>query len=792
MKVSYKWLKEYVSFDLSADELAARLTMAGLEVEEVTAILPEFKGVIVARVVSVDKHPNADKLSVCQVDTGSDRLQVICGAPNVAAGQYVPFAPVNTSLPIGLTIKKARIRDVDSFGMICSEEELGLAEKSSGIWVLDNEYPLGEDLYQLLAKDKDFVLDISITPNRPDAMSMVGVAREVAALLDTTYKKPGFSLQEVTEEATNRVKIQIADPEGCPRYAARVIGNVKIGPSPEWLANRLKAGGVRPINNIVDVTNYVLLELGQPLHAFDLATLSGSQIIVRESSEGEKFTTLDEKERSLPPRTVMICDAEKAVAIGGIMGGLNSEVSDQTTDILLESAYFNPARIAAASKRLGLSSEASQRFERGVDPAGISFACDRAAFLIAELAGGTVLQGTVDVYPKEITAREVPLRPARVNHLLGTSLQDQQIADIMRRLGISFKNQQAVVPTYRPDLEREVDLIEEVARLIGFENIPLKRKSDIEYDAQPNREDWLHQLIKSEIRALGFYEVLTNSMIALRDIKDIEAHEPVKILNPISDDMNVMRRSLLPGLLKVLCFNLNRNASDLRLFEMGRVFLNIDREVAAGQPYYIAGVLQGSRNIPDWSRPILDIDFYDVKGVVEAFLDKIFLDKYEFILYDNTVYFEAGQTLGVDIDNEITGYFGKIKTDIAARFDIDSDVYGYEFSVDVIKNKINQNQLFEIFSRYPFVEKDLAFVVDAEVAAADIEQLIYQSGKPLVRQVSVFDLYKGKQLGDSRKSIAFRIRFQSSERTLNEKEVSKIFNKIISDAERKLKAKLRE
>ncbi len=789
MKISYNWLKDYVKFTLSPDELAEKLTMAGLEVEEVRPVLPEFKGIIVGKVLSVEKHPNADKLSICEVDSGHEQFQVICGATNVATGQLVPFAPIGTILPAGFSIKKAKIRGIESFGMICSEEELGLSDKSEGIWELPEDLEIGEDLYCSLQGTQDFMLDVFITPNRPDAMSLVGIAREVAALLNTSYHGPDFEIEEISELASDNVVVRIDSADGCPRYAARIIRNVKIGPSPTWMTDRLKTCGVRPINNIVDITNYVLLELGQPLHAFDLAQVSGSKIIIRDSMKNEKFATLDEKVRELPPDTVMICDADQPVAIGGIMGGLNSEVSENTKDILLESAYFNPVRIGVASKKLALLSEASQRFERGVDPNGIPLACDRAAFLMGDLAQGEVLKGMVDEYPEHIVEREVSIRPTRVNHLLGTELKENEIGNILSRLGIKYNKNKAIIPTYRPDIEREVDLIEEVARLIGFDNIPIKKNTEIEYETEFNENENLYELLKSEIRQLGFYEALTNSMVSKHELGVVNDAGYIKILNPISDDMTIMRKSLIPGLLKVLCYNINRSTFNLRLFEMGRVFIDTDIK---SQPYFLTGLIYGFRKYPGWTEPGLPVDFYDVKGILETFLDKIFLDKYEFILYDNTVYFDPDQTLTVKSDGEVIGRFGKVRQEIARGFEIDSDVYGFEFSVDAIKNHINQNQFFEIYSRFPFVEKDLALIVDAEVTAGEIESLIRNIGKPLVANVTLFDLFKGKQLGESKKSLAFRIRFQSSERTLNEKEVSKIFSKIIVDAERKLSAKLRD
>ncbi len=792
MRVSYNWLQDYVNFDISPDELADKLTMAGLEVEEVIPLLPKFEGIIVGRVLSVKMHPNADKLSLCRVDTGDGQLEVICGAPNVAEGQTIAFAPIGTKLANGLVIKKAKIRGVESSGMICSEQELGLAEHSDGIWELSLNLVLGKDLYEQLEKNQDYVLDISVTPNRPDAMSMVGVARDVAAILSKKLIKPNIKKSEISKKASDVISVTIKNAEGCPRYAARVIRKVKMGNSPQWMAERLIAGGFRPINIIVDVTNYVLLELGQPLHAFDLSQISGNRIEVRDSLKNEEFTTLDEKKRKLPPNTVMICDDDKPVAIGGIMGGINSEVSETTTDILLESAYFNPVRIGVSSKKLGLPSEASQRFERGVDPNGIPFACDRAAFLMAELAGGEVLEGIVDEYPIKYFPKKIDVRLERINHLLGTQLTENKINGIFSRLEITYQKGEATIPTFRPDLEREVDLIEEIARLINYDNIPVKEQTNIEYDTSQNRDEILHQFLKSEIMGQGYYEVLTNSMVSSRELETIEKNDFVKIMNPISDDMNIMRRSLIPGLLKVLAYNLNRSATDLRIYEMGRVFHSSETESADSQPYYLSGIIHGSRRNPGWSEKASAVDFYDIKGSVEAYLNKIFLDNFEFILYDKTIYFDQDQAIAIQIKNKNLGYFGRIKPEIAKRFDVDSDVYGFEFFVNVLKDRINLNQLFEMYSRFPFIEKDLAFIVSDEVKAEELEDLIYKVGKPLVNKVNVFDFFKGQQLDNTKKSIAFRIRFQSSERTLNDKEVSKIFNKIISDAIKNYNATLRE
>jgi phenylalanyl-tRNA synthetase beta chain len=792
MKLSFNWLKEYVDIDLTPQELADKLTNAGIEVEEIIPTLPKFNGIKVGEVLEVRKHPNADKLSLCDVKTEDGLLEVICGAPNVAQGQKIPFAGVGTVLPNGIKIKKAKIRGVESVGMICSQEELGMAQHSDGIWELPSDWQIGTDVFEMLKDDQDFIFDLSITPNRPDAMSVVGMAREVAAIMECDYRYIKSEFSESESLAKDIVKVDIENPDGCPRYSARIIKNVKIDQSPEWLAKKLEKSGIRPINNIVDITNFVLLELGQPLHAFDLAQVSDNIIIVRTSKAGEKFVTLDEKERDLPEKTVMICDGEKMVAIGGIMGGLNSEVSDKTIDILLESAYFNPVFIGASSKRLGLSTEASQRFERGIDPNGVIRALDRAAGMMAQLAGGTILKGVIDEYPNEITNTHVKVRPNRINMLLGTKLSEKEIVNIFSRLEIAYAGEQAVVPTFRPDLTREADLIEEVARLITFDKIPVKETTSIEYDTPVNFDDVHIDYLKSQLRELGFSEVITNSMVAGREVSDINDHKKIEILNPISDDMNVMRSSLLPGLLKVASYNINRSMSDLRMYELGRVFISDENTEVGLQPYRVSGLMCGKQLRPMWDAKSLAIDFFDLKGLVESFIDKILLDNHDFILYDKDVFFEPEQVVGLKLNGKIIGHFGKLNQRICEKYDVNLPVFGFEFSVDELKSIDAKRKLFKQFSKYPFVEKDVAFIVDMEVLSGDLEREIYKVGQPLITDIEIFDLYMGDKLGGNKKSIAFRLRFQSADRTLEDKEVNSLFEKIIAHIMKNYPASLRD
>lgn len=792
MRVSYNWLKEYVDIDLSAKALAEKLTMAGFEVEEIHETIATFEGIVIAKVEERVKHPDADKLSVCKVNDGSQVHQVICGAPNVAAGQTVAFATVGAVLPSGLKIKKAKIRGIESFGMICSEQELGISEESDGIWELPSDWTRGKDLNEQLKKDQDYILDIFITPNRPDAMSMIGMAREVAALTGKPLRLPQFELVEADESIEGQAAVEIQNPQGCPRYTARLITDLKIGPSPEWMARRLHAAGVRPINNLVDVTNYVLMEYGQPLHAFDFENITGNKIIVKDSLPGEKFTTLDDKERTLPDNTVMICDAERPVAIGGIMGGQNSEVSETTTTVLLESAYFTPERISKSAKRLGLISEASSRFERGVDPNGAIVAADRAAYLYAEIAGGKVLKGIIDVYPEEIRERQFETRVSRVNLLLGTDLSEKEIIAILNSLQIKYDGKKVTVPTFRPDLEREVDIIEEVAQMISFENIPIRKYTNLPYEFEVNRGEYFRHWLKETLCELGLTEVQTNSMLAAREVENAGAESIVKIMNPISDDLNVLRASLIPGLLKVAAHNINRKSSDFAIFEIGRIFCGEDVEDKSHQAYKIGGLMTGQRSVPSWDASSELVDFYDVKGLVESLLDKIFLDKYQFILYDNDVYLEADQQLAIVAGGAQIGVLGKVSERAGNAFEVEQPVYVFEIDVAALEKLSARDRQYQPYSKFPFVEQDLAFVADLGLAAGELIETIEKAGKPLISDVSIFDVFTDKKLGDNKKSIAVRMRFQSAQKTLKDKEVERQVKKIINTVERNFGIKLRD
>ncbi len=793
MKFSYNWLKEYVEFEETPAQLSLKLTEAGFEVEEYFPLIKKFSGVIVGRVESVEQHPNADRLTVCRVNTGTDTYQVICGAPNVAGGQIVPFAQIGAELPNGFKLKKTKIRGVESLGMICSKAELGLEKSSEGIWVFDEPLELNRDLYEILSQNQDYVFDLSITPNRPDCLSIIGIAREVAAITGNELKWPEVNISEDNaQKVEDFITIEIDDPVGCPRYAGRVIKDIELGPGPAWMQRKLEAVGIRPINNIVDITNYVLMEFGHPLHAFDLDRIAGNKIIVRSSQDGEKFVTLDQKERQLPPETVMICDAKRPVAIGGVMGGLNSEVTETTKDILLESAYFNPQRISVSGKRMGLSTEAAQRFERGADPNGVLRAMNRASALITSLAGGKVVKGVCDVYPNPVEPKKIKLRASRVNHVLGSDLDEKTIFDKLAAIELKSENGMVTAPTFRVDLNAEIDLIEEVARLVNYSNLPTKKDTTLLYEIdQPPAEARINFFRESMI-ALGMYETINNSMMKTEDAQKFSENAPVKIMNPISDDMTAMRTSLLPGLLKSLAYNLNRNMNDLRFFEIGRIFKAAEAGKLPDQPNQIAGIITGRRFQESWDSIPESVDFYDIKGILETFLEKIFLDNFHFILYDKSKYFVKNETVAVKSGDEIIGLCGRIEEEIADYFEIQKPVFAFELDDEKLKDLLNFERRYKPIPRYPYSERDIAFVMDSRIAAADVLKYIRSVSGPLLDSLEVFDVYEGKNIPPGKRSLAVRLHFQSNERTLNDDEVDTIFKKIIETTSKKFNAGLRQ
>ena len=791
MKISYNWLKDFVDFDISPDDLAESLSMAGFEVDSVDKKGVNIENVVVGKVLKKEKHPNADKLSVCTVDVqNSEPLTIICGAPNVDAGQHVPVAKVGAVLPNGMKIRKAKIRGVVSYGMICSKAEMGLTEKSDGIWVLPDGLEIGISLGNALNFETDYVLDIGITPNRPDGMNHIGIAREVAAIAGATLNVPTPNFSESAENIDDFVTVEIDCPESCPRYSARLIRNINIGPSPDWMVRRLEAVGMRSINNVVDITNYVMLETGQPLHAFDFKFVSGGKIVVRESREGETFVTLDEKSHKLQQGTVLICDAEKPVALGGIMGGLNSEVNDRTTDVLLEAAYFQPENIQRSLRYLGMSSEASMRFERGVDPNGVLHAQARAVELLVKFANGAVAKETVDVYPQKIHPVKIDLKIAQINRLIGTNLTGDEMRALLEKIEIAADGEKVVAPTFRPDLTRVADIAEEVARLYGYDNIPLCATTPISYETHDNPFDDFVESLKTIMTGIGCQEVVTNSLINSQAFQEMTGDPVYTMLNPLNADLDGLRNDLIPNLLGVLQWNIYRQRKDLSIFELSRVYQHPGSlSERPREEMHLTIALTGIRGGDGWLSGRGFFDFYDAKGVVEYLADKISLDKLAFIPYDNfAVENEAVKVLMGDVE---IGYIGQLRNSLRKHFDIDNPVFVAQINVDQLFEHRKTDKQYNEIPRFPWVERDLAVVVDRDISTETIIETIRKVGGKLLKDAYVFDLYTGKQIEASKKSVAFRLIFQSDETTLTDEEVAKWFERIMAAVQKTHHAKLR-
>jgi len=791
MKISYNWLKDYLSLTIDPNILADKLSLVGFEVEEVIEKRLDYPHVVVGKILSVQNHPNADKLTLCHVDVGNEKLEIICGAPNVRSGQIVPVAKICAELPIGLKIKKTKIRGVQSNGMICSEQELGLAEASDGIWILPENLKIGQPLASALNFEADYIFDLAITPNRPDGLSHLGIAREVGAILELPVQHPEIQFSELDENTADIISVEIHCPESCPRYAARIIKDVRIGPSPTWLIRRLESVGMRSINNIVDITNFVLLETGHPLHAFDYDLIEGQKIVVRESLDGEYFTTLDGKGHELREGTVLICDAEKPVALGGIMGGLNSEVGEQTSNILLESAYFSPENIMKSLRYLGIASEASQRFERGADPNdGVLYAQGRATDLMVKFAQGKASRGVVDNYPREIHPVNIPLDESKINLLLGTNISAEEMAEILEKIELKASDGNVTVPTFRPDLQRVADLAEEVARLYGLDNIAASNKSAIPYDILPNKYDLFTDKVRDIMVGLGIQEVFSSSMINKEQFERITGEKVYPILNPISRDMNGMRNSLVLSLLGILQWNKNRQINDLKIFEINRVFYHPGSlKKLPTEELKLAIAITGNREPELWYSNRQLIDFYDIKGIVEGFLNKISLDNSSFISYDNFVVNE--QSLAIRYNDKIIGYFGKVREELHHQFDVQNPIFIAELNVQMLFDFAVKEKKYKQVPKFPWIQRDLAILVDENTEVDRLLSVIDQSNVKNLCEVIPFDIYRGKQVDSGKKSIALRFTFQSSEKTLTEEEVNLAMEKLIGTLNENLQIKFR-
>ena len=797
MNVTLNWLKTYIDFNLSASELADRLTMLGVEVESIKQLGAELEGIVVGSVTSIRPHPNADKLVLCQVDIGeTDELQIVCGAPNVREGMLAPVATIGATLPAGFTIKRAKLRGETSHGMLCSEKELGLSDDAAGLMELPTNIPFGTPLSEALRLD-DIVFELEITPNRPDCLSLIGVAREIRAETGNPLKLPQVNFKEGETDIRELTSVTIDAPELCPRYAARVIQGVKVAESPAWLQQRLESVGVGTINNIVDVTNFVLMEYGQPLHAFDYHKLAENRIVVRRATEGEQLTTLDEVERDLTSDMLVIADAEKAVALAGIMGGYDSEITETTCDILLESAYFNPSSVRATAKALGISTEASYRFERGADPGIVLAALDRAAQLITELAGGTICEGIADVYPGQQPLTQIQLRPERVNFVLGTAIEAAEMLRILSRLDfdveITGDVYQVTVPTFRSDITREIDLIEEIARVYGYDNIPTTLpKGDIPVPASSPKTE-VRKRINRFLLAAGMMEAVNysfcdpNCFDKIRLAEDSPLRDTLKLRNPLSPEMSVLRTTLLPSLLDNAQRNRNHQIDTIALFEIGSVFIPDGEQK---EPERVTGVLAGQIGEGVYSNPYRQPDFFDIKGLVEGMLEVCGIANYTLQKTDVPT-FHPGRNAEVLFKDRRIGTFGEAHPVVLENYDLPYKAYLFEFDLEGLTNAAVFAKRFEPISIYPKVARDLAIVVDMEVLSDMPTELIYATGGDAVESVRLFDVYEGEQVPEGKKSLAYTITYHSATETLTDKAVNALHDKVVERLNQELGAELR-
>jgi len=800
MKVTYNWLKEYVDFDWSLEELAERITMLGVEVEGIEQTGGAFEGIVVGQVITREPHPNADKLALCKVNDGSREVQIVCGATNFQASDKVALATVGTAMPVEegekpFVIKEGKIRGETSQGMMCSGKELKLSDDHEGILILPEDANVGQAFGDHLGcLEKDTVYDLEVTPNRPDLNGVIGIAREISAITGNPLKMPDVDLIESGLEISGAVAIDIKDPDLCPRYNARVIQGIEVGPSPEWLSARLEQVGVRPINNVVDATNFVMMETGQPLHAFDLNLLSevdGKRtVIVRRASEDEKFTTLDNQEHKLKNDNLLIADYKKGIALAGVMGGANTEINSNTRDVLLETAHFNPQNIRATSKQLGLNTDASYRFERGADIGCVDWVGCRAAKLILDVAGGQLLSGDLDAFPKAPEPNEIALRYERVNAILGISIDPVKVNESLKGLNLELVSQDEAsaafrVPTWRVDLKREIDLIEEVCRLYGVDKIPSTMPrgclGENEYDA---RHDHI-ALTRNILTGLGLDEAQGQTLISgesARLVKD----ELVELENPLSSDMNVLRPSLMPGLLDSLRNNLAHQSQNVALFEVGRTFA-----LGSNERRKVAMLITGRRYPAFWEENGEKQDISDLKGVVEQLLELLGVFGVNFIRREEatTLYIESAE---IRMGKQSIGQMGQLQSAVAKRYEAREAVYIAELDLDILLQRRNSSKSFKGLPQFPASERDVAMLVDESVTHSDVLGVVNKVKPDNLVTAQLFDVFRGKNVPEGQKSLAYCFTYRSNEKTLKEKEINSAHDVLVKAFRDLLSATIRD
>jgi len=804
MRISYNWLKEYVDFSLSPPELAKCLTMAGLEVTDIIYLGPEVENVVVGEILSMKPLSQADRLRICQVSDGKQIFSVVCGAENIKVKDLVPLARVGAKLPGGRRIGKAKIRGQTSYGMLCSERELGVGEDASGIRILPSTCKLGEDIKKALALE-EVVLEVELTTNRSDCASIFGIAREISAILAGNLKPPSIELKENGISVFDLAKVEIHHPQACRRYAARVIRDVKVDSSPSWLVKKLETVGLRPINNVVDATNYVLVELGHPLHAFDYDKLLEHKIIVRFATPGEKLLTLDNEVKELTDRNLVIADAQRPVALAGIIGGVETSVDQSTRNVLLESAYFTPRVIRRTARQFSVDTESSYRFERGVDVENVLVAANRACQLIQNLTGGKVACGVIDAYPQPFSPLDIEFSPEETNNILGSSISVKEMGEILTRLGFkTFEKEGETylcvrVPSYRNDISQPIDLVEEIARLYGYDKIPSGMPKIEVSDSVDDKVLILEDHVRDVLTGLGLCEVVSHSLVSPEYYRELDIAIPqgpkgaIEITNPLSREQSLLRTSLLPGLLSILKWNLNHGVSDLKIFEIGRIFFP-GKEMPE-EKRTLAGALVGIQEEVYWEDSSRAIDFYYVRGIIDSLLGELDISgqsNAEFRIEKSSHFLlEDRISSKIIVGNEHLGDFGQLSKEVSHKMEFRDKVYIFELDFDKLSKFTEVKKKYRKMSKFPWVSRDIALVAPEGLTFGEICVKIKKVGGQLIQDVKLFDVYFGEQIEPGYRGLACKVIYQSREKTLRDEEVNSLHTRVVEALEKDLKVKVR-
>ena len=787
MKLPLSWLKDYTNIDGIDEELYTHMmTMSGSIVEGIENPAREFKNVVTGKICSITPHPDADKLVVCQVDVGEGApIQIVTGAKNVFEGAVVPVAKHKSCLPGGVKITKGKLRGVESCGMMCSTDELGISEeRATGILILPEETEIGKDIVDVLGLNES-VAEFEITSNRPDCMSIIGLARETAATFQRPFTVPEVTVPENQENVNDYATVEIQNPELCARFTARVVKNVRIAPSPEWMQKRLKACGVRAINNVVDITNYILLEYGQPMHAYDLDHVEGRKIIVRNAGEGEQLETLDDQPRTLQSSMIAISDEKRAIGVAGVMGGANSEVTEDTVTVLFESANFQAVAVRRGAKALGMRTDASALFEKGLDPENCLAAVNRACQLMAELGAGEVVGGVIDLYPVPKKQLVLPFEPQKMNRFLGMEIPENEMIEILERLEFQVKDGKVYVPTFRGDVEGMADIAEEIARIYGYDKIPsTMMKSEVVVGGK-NRKQKMEDAIRSELTSAGLYETMTYSFIDPKENDWVRIPESdqrrnmVRISNPLGEENSVMRTDMLSSILKTLRTNYTRRNPEAAVFEIGTVYLPVKGQVLPEEKQIVAMGMYGSG------------DFYDIKGITEQLLERLEIKKYSFVPCLDNPSFHPGRCAKVLVHGEEIGVLGQVYPAVAGNFKINAEVYAAMLDFNTLLLHYTEDKHYTALPKFPATSRDLAILVDNGICVGDIDRIIEKQCKSILESYQLFDVYEGEQVEKGKKSVAYALTFRAADRTLTDQEVNAVVEQILKDLKQELNAQLR-